>query len=100
MLKLIDKLAEAGARVFHQLMRCIIFNNLATIHHQDSIRFHYRVQAVCNCYHSCPVELSLNQLKNLLLSHHIDVSSGFIQYYDLVFPQNGTTDTDQLFFPN
>ena len=51
-----------------------------------------------NSKHGRTVKLGRNESLDFLFRDHVDVCSGFIQNDDFGFPQDGTTNADELSF--
>ena len=66
------------------------------IKHKHLITLHDRVQPVCDRYHCASSELGLDQLLNPLLRDNVDVRCCLIENHNLVLPQNGPADANQL----
>ena len=58
------------------------------------------VKSVSNCQDCGTIEFFRNKLLDCLLSHYIDICSGFIKDYDLVSSEDGSAYTNELSLPS
>ena len=65
---------------------------------EDFIALDDRIQSMRNCDNSALRELLLDQILDLLLSHYIDIGSGFIKHNNAILAQDSTADADELAF--
>ena len=56
------------------------------------------VQSVSNCQDCGTIEFFRNKLLDCLLSHYIDICSGFVKDYDLVSSEDGSANAYKLSF--
>ena len=96
LLLVLGQFREGALRVRHELLRGAVLKLAALVEHEDPVALDDRVESMRDGKDCGAIELFADQLLDRLLSDDVDVGGGFVEHNDLVVPQDGPDDADQL----